>query len=97
MTTTWSITKSTARAKGMTPRDFSAEDLHAFLPADGSVTTIYESFGHVHGEERFARTHVRAIRDGVECLTKHVEDKGAWRVTLIHPLGAGRVVRILTR
>lgn len=99
MATTWTITRSAAHAKGMKPQSWTIEELHEFLPADGSMTTIYTSYGHTRrdGQECFGRTHVRAAQGRVECLTQHVEDKGAWRVIAGYPLGAGRVVRILTR
>lgn len=81
----WSIPAGRCRGENWT-----AEELHASLPA-GEVAVRWESFGVVAGVEMFARERVIADERGISVYNS---DGG---LTLVHPLGTGRIVRLLVK
>jgi hypothetical protein len=86
------ITRTEAAAQGLTPRRVPVEALHAKLPADGSVASIWERVGWVNGDVHYTASAARATERGIEIVTGEYGT-----VTLIYPLGEGREVRTLAR
>lgn len=77
---------------------FTAEEFIAFLPADGSEATFWQSIGHSRGSEQFCRTRMRRATDAIEILG-HFEGcpAGTTQVVCRYLLGQGRTLRVLTR
>lgn len=93
-----STSLASARKRGQRAATFTVEELRTFLPADGNVTVLWVSFGHVHGVERFGTEQVRLSADGVETLGRFDGSPAdVTEVVMRRPFGQGRTVRLLTR
>ncbi len=88
------ITVAAAAKQGLAPRRMTAEALHAWLPADGSLVAMWEREGHdlagclVYGVHHFRRSQTPG-HPGVEIVA---EDGN---VVIRFPLNQGRTVRVL--
>lgn len=94
-----SMSLDAARARGMRGDTFTADELRAFLPADGTEGLLWTSMGAVRGRgEVFATERVRVGADGLETLGRFDGSPvGTTEVILRRPFGQGRTVRVLTR
>lgn len=81
----------TAGTLGLAPRILSIEQFALALPADGTVVTVFESFGYVNGRHMFTTRRVRRFDRGVEVLRPNGD------TLLIHPFGRGRQITFLDR
>lgn len=87
-------TIAAAARAGLAPRVATVEQIFDALPVDGGVGSVWTSFGHVAGVERFSLHLMRRSADGtrVEVLES---ERGT--IVLAYPLGAGRTVRTFVR
>lgn len=88
-------TPSRMAARGLRPATITAETLFDSLPEDGSVAVRWQSFGHVHGLERFS-THMmrRAVdRLAVEVLRIAPGTRDHLEPLVVYPLGHDRTIR----
>lgn len=86
------ISARTASRRGLTPRVASVERLFDSLPADGGPASVWASFGHVDGVERFSTHIMRRSPEGDRVEVMRPSDG---TVVVAYPLGAGRTVRTL--
>jgi hypothetical protein len=85
------ITVTAAARQGLAPRNLTAESLHAWLPADGTVVPVWERIGVVHSEVEYGLFHMRAVAGRIETV------RADGSVVSAVPLGEGRTVRTFTR
>lgn len=89
------ITVAAAARQGLAPRRIAAEALHAFLPADGSITPVWERLGNIGGVVFYGITHFRRYESTTSTGVEVVREDGT--PVIRFPLGRGRTVRILGR
>lgn len=88
------ITVSDALRQGLTPRRMTAEALHAWLPADGSLAPMWERIGYIgRADVSYGITHFRRSQTPGHPGVEVVREDGSVVIRL--PLGQGRTVRIL--
>jgi hypothetical protein len=91
MSTTYTISAMTAGRKGYRATTWTAGEL---AEAMGPDLTVFVSFGHVGGVERFGREHMVRNGDHMDVVVDNPRD-GAGRIAIKHPMS--RELRILVK
>lgn len=87
-------TIAAAARVGLAPRVATVEQIFEALPANGGVGSVWASFGHVAGVERFGLHLMRRSADGSRVEVMRANDG---TIVLAYPLGAGRTVRTFVK